>query len=62
MIVTSREDPDSGEIYVLEVNNTCSMAPKSYFEMSVEACGSSKKKILRDLLRPVDSGIPTGPN
>jgi D-alanine-D-alanine ligase-like ATP-grasp enzyme len=52
-VFDGREDPESGEIYVLEVNNTCSLAPQSYFEMSVEACGSSKKKILRNLLKNV---------
>ena len=53
--VDLREDPETGEIFVLEVNNTCSMAPKSYFEISVEACGSSKKKVIRDIMKHADS-------
>ena len=51
--VDLRQDPESGDIFVLEVNNTCSLAPNSYFQLSVEAVGSSKKKILRDILKAV---------
>jgi hypothetical protein len=35
---------------VLEVNNTCSLAPASYFQISVEAVGSSKKEVIHDIL------------
>ena len=39
---------------MLEVNNTCSMAEASYFQISVEAMGSSKKKVLRDIIREAE--------
>lgn len=53
--VDMREDPETGDIFVLEVNNTCSLAPASYFEQSVEFSGSSKKKVLRDILKEAEN-------
>jgi len=50
--VDIREDA-RGELHVLEVNNTCSFAPDSYFAMSLEASGSSRKRVLREILRQV---------
>ncbi|KAI9143229.1 hypothetical protein BKA69DRAFT_1063013 [Paraphysoderma sedebokerense] len=44
---------DRGELFVLEVNNTCAFGPQSYFEMSCKEAGSSRRHVLREVLSQV---------
>lgn len=40
---------------MLEVNNTCSLAPSSYFQISVETVGSSKKAVIAEILHEAEA-------
>ncbi len=57
--VDIRQDPETMAVYVLEVNNGCSIRPNSYFEMSVESAGSSIRRIVRNILR---NAVPHPPS
>ncbi|KAL7753034.1 hypothetical protein RI367_001485 [Sorochytrium milnesiophthora] len=47
--VDLRCDTD-GNVYALEVNNTCSFRPTSYLAMSCAGAGSSREELLRDIM------------
>lgn len=51
--VDLRQDSITGKVYVLEVNNTCSMADDSYFEISSSKMGYSKINILDNIIKGI---------
>jgi len=49
---------DQGCLNVLEVNNLCSVAPNSYFSLSVEQCGYSRIQIFAEQLAEAKKKAP----